>query len=54
MAQNSKFPFFLSLNIWDRAKHFTVAQKTLSLTFLSLPACSTEKDGGDSARQKSF
>ena len=44
--KNTKFPFFLSLNIWDRAKHYTVAQKTLSLT-ISLLA-STEKDGGDS------
>ena len=36
--KNTKFPFFLSLNIWDRAKHYTVAQKPLSLTFLSLLA----------------
>ena len=34
----TKFLFFLSLNIWDRAKHYTVAQKPLSLTFLSLLA----------------
>ena len=31
MAQNSKFPFFLNLNIWDRAKHYTVTQKPPSL-----------------------
>ena len=37
MAQKLYISIFLSLDIWDRANHYTVTQNPLSLTILYHP-----------------